>query len=501
MDLGNLLSSSASRVPKRIAVIFETESISYEQLDRASSSHATWFLEQGFRPGDRVALLWPNSLEMVKLLFACFKAGLIAVPINVSMKVPEIAYVLGHSKAVTCMVHPNLVREARQASRDCASLCSVHSGLEPVEHKPHPDFISVQEDDPTLLLYTCGTTARPKGVTHTHKTIQEIIRPSVTVVREAGEVVLLITQLTYIAALCGSLLPAIASGATTVVAPGSDAPLVLDLIERFQCGYMIALPSMVQFLVEEQRARPRNVRSLRTALVGGDSLPLITQERFRSLFGIAAREAYGMTEIGILTANPEGEIRSGSLGRAVAGVEIRVVDNEGREMPDGQTGEIIARSPGCFVGYWEDPQATAETIRQGWLYTGDLGRRDDDGFLCFDGRKKEIIVRYGSNISPQEVEAAISAHPAVLEAAVVGQAVPVCGERVVAYVRLREGQRADEQELREFAAERLADNKVPERIEFLPVLPKGMTGKVQRRALKEMAATTAPHRVPEVPAV
>jgi len=170
-------------------------------------------------------------------------------------------------------------------------------------------------------------------------------------------------------------------------------------------------------------------------------------------------------------------------------VELRIVDNQGREVPDGQTGQIIARSPGCFVGYWDDPQATAEAIRDGWLYTGDLGHRNEEGYVWFDGREKEIIVRGGYNISPQEVEEVIYAHPSVREVAVVGQPAPVYGERVVAYVSLRDGRTADEEELREFARARLADHKVPEKFIFLAALPKGVTGKIRRRALKEMPAT------------
>jgi long-chain acyl-CoA synthetase len=213
------------------------------------------------------------------------------------------------------------------------------------------------------------------------------------------------------------------------------------------------------------------------------------QQRFQALFGIPVREGYGMTEIGPANPNPADAIRSGSLGKPLQGVEIRVVDAEGEDVSDGQIGEFIVRSPARFAGYWDDPAATREAVRDGWMYTGDLGRRDADGYLWFEGRKKEIIIRDGVNISPQEVEEAIYNHPAVLEVAVIGTPDPVGvhGERLLAFVTLRDGQTVGEQELRDLARQQLADFKVPERFVFRTDLPKGITGKIQRRALKDAA--------------
>jgi long-chain acyl-CoA synthetase len=247
---------------------------------------------------------------------------------------------------------------------------------------------------------------------------------------------------------------------------------------------------MVQLLHEEQARKPREVRSLRTFMAGGDCVPVSTQERFQALFGIPVREAYGMTETGPSAVNPVHAIRSGSLGKPFDGVEVRIVDSDGKDVPDGKIGEIAVRSPANFAGYWDDPAATREVLRDGWLHSGDLARRDADGYLWFEGRKKEIIVRDGLNISPQEVEEAIYDHPAVLEVAVIGIPDPVGahGERVVAFVSLRRGLVTDDQELRDHARQHLADFKIPEQIFFVKDLPKGITGKIQRRALKEMTS-------------
>jgi long-chain acyl-CoA synthetase len=248
---------------------------------------------------------------------------------------------------------------------------------------------------------------------------------------------------------------------------------------------------MLQFVVEEQMRRPRDVSSTRIGMSGGDTVPVKLQERFQELFGVPLWELYGMTETVPATSNVEGAMRAGSVGRPVPGVRTRVLDLSGRELAEGETGEIAIHSPSNFVGYWGDEANTSATLVDGWVLTGDLGRRDQDGYYWFDGRKKEIIIRCGSNISPQEVEEALYGHPAVLEAGVIGVPHEIYGEVVVACVALKDGKMAGEEELCAFMRTRLADYKVPERIVFLSELPKNVTGKVQRRALKELAGVTA----------
>ena len=215
-------------------------------------------------------------------------------------------------------------------------------------------------------------------------------------------------------------------------------------------------------------------------------MPVSLQKRVQGLFGVALQEVYGLTEAVPLTLNPKDAIRQGSLGVAMPGVQLRIVDLNDHDVPDGETGEIVVRSPGNCIGYWNDAPATEALLRDGWLHTGDLASRDSDGYYWFKGRKKEIIIRGGSNISPQEVEEALYQHPSVMEVGVVGMPDPILGERVIAFVSLRPTDAPSEKELIEFVRQRLADYKTPERILFIEQLPKGLTGKVQRRALKEM---------------
>jgi long-chain acyl-CoA synthetase len=284
-----------------------------------------------------------------------------------------------------------------------------------------------------------------------------------------------------------TLLGAIDSGATAVMMPAFDPAGALDLIERYGCTTICALPTMLQFILDEQDRHPRNIASLRTGLSGGDSVPLQLQERFLLLFpGAAMLELYAFTECCPVTSNTPTHTRPGSVGRPLPGIALRVVDGAGRECADGETGELAVKGTATFGGYWNDAGATSAAVRDGWCLSGDLVMRDDDGFFWFKGRKKEIIIRGGSNISPQEVEEALYRHPAVHEAGVIGMPHPVYGEEVVACVALREGQAASAQELCEFARGLLADYKAPTRIVFLDVLPKGMTGKIHRRALKDL---------------
>ena len=252
MNIANVLTATAERNPRKAAIVFENESISYEQLDRATTLLARQFLRQGLKPGDRVAIHWPNSIETVELFLASFKAGLIAVPINVRMKTPEVAYILEHSKAAIYFAHPDLLAVAEEARSASGQLKVIHTTLETPDAGDLGALPVVNDDDPALLLYTSGTTARPKGVTHTHRTLFECVKLSHAMVTDGWESALVMTQMAFISAMCMVLLPVMAKGGTGVLVSAFDAPLVLDLIERFQVTYAFGLPSMVHALIEEQ---------------------------------------------------------------------------------------------------------------------------------------------------------------------------------------------------------------------------------------------------------
>jgi long-chain acyl-CoA synthetase len=483
MTPAHLLRAAAARTPGADALFCGERAITFAALDDSSDRLARWLLDEGLRPGDRVAVQWPNAIEAVQVLFAAFKAGLIAVPMNLRLKPAETAWVLEHAGASLCFAAPPLADAARQSG------VRTLSELPVLPARAALPEIGVQA--PALLMYTSGSTGRPKGAVLTQQNViatADICRCSFEAgTRGAPARGLMMTPLMHSSGLY-VLLAGLHAGEPTVLLPAFDAGAALDAIQRFRCTITLALPVMMQFLAEEQGRQPRDVSSMTVMYAGGDSVPVALQERVRQVMGAAVVEGLAQTETGPSLVNPIDACRPGSLGLPHGTVTLSIVGPTGEPVSDGEPGELLVHSPAMCAGYWRDPAATASALRDGWFHTGDLVSRDAEGYWWFRGRLKEIIVRGGSNISPQEVEEALYTHPDVLEAGVIGSPHEVWGEVVVAVVAVREGAAADAGVLREHARRTLADYKVPDTIHFLPVLPKGPTGKVHRRALKELFA-------------
>jgi long-chain acyl-CoA synthetase len=488
-----MLRESAAKSPEKMAVVCGERTMTYRELNEQTDALARSLLAAGLEEGDRVAIHWANSKETVQLYFACFKAGLIAVPVNNRLKAAEIEYVLGHSKAKLCFSEPALASMTEEVRGACPDLRAIYTAVPEAwtaaSGNGHGSVAlpEVSPEKTAAVMYTSGTTARPKGVMHTHISLTGGTELMYRLGIDESHTLLAVTQMMHIAALGCVLLPGIRCGATVVAMPAFEPGLALEAIERWKCSFVMALPAMLRAMVEEQGRNPRDVRSTRCCVAGGDTVPVTLQERFKELFGAPVRELYGMTESVPMTCILEGQHRAGSMGPAMELIEARVMKPGGGLAGVGESGELQVQSAANCVGYWDDPIATAATFDDGWMRTGDLVRRDEDGYFWFEGRLKQIIVRGGSNISPQEVEEALYHHPAVLEAGVIGMPDEAYGEKVVAFVALREGKQASEAELRELVKGKIADYKVPERVLFLPSLPKGLTGKVQRRALGDLA--------------
>jgi long-chain acyl-CoA synthetase len=485
MNLSNNLRATARKFGGKPALIGGHRCLTYRELDTAVMDLARRFLADGLVPGDCVAVHGCNTIEVVVTVLACFHAGLIVVPVNIRFKPAEVLYVLNHSRPRLCFCDPQLAEAVESIRPEAPSLGAVYTEL-PIGREG-VDPAAPASDAPALVLYTSGTTAQPKGVTHTQRTLMASAETMLASGFDESTVAVVAMSMMHTAALSGTLLPTLLAGGCAVLLPRVDAAGLLDLIEAHRCTWTLVLPALMQCVAAEQERRPRQVGSMRYWLCGGDCVPVSLQERWTRLCGQTLKEGYGMSESMIISCHPASANRPGSVGRAAPTVEVRVVDSNGASAAAGAIGQIAVRSPANFIGYWRDPKATARTLVDGWLLTGDLGRLDHDGYLWFEGRLKEIIIRGGSNISPQEVEEALLRHAAVAEAGVAGAPDPVCGERVIAFAVLCEGGSAEEGELREFCRERLADYKVPDRVIFLSSLPKGITGKVQRRALKDLA--------------
>jgi long-chain acyl-CoA synthetase len=504
MALADTIRRARVRHPEKHALIFGQRRWTYEQFDDITDRIGAALLRRGIQPGDRVALHFTNSAEMVFGYYACFKIGAVAVPLNIRLKGPELEYILNHCGVRLFLGQADLFAEI-QAVR--ASLRSVESFFLSGDRSAFPGtapFAELAErpaagvplppvagDAIAAILYTSGTTARPKGVTHSHATLALLSADCSTKLGLSGEQLFgCFVPLCHMSGFGIQMLAAFYLGATLLVIPGLEPEAALRALAEQQANVIFGLPAMLNAMVQSPRAAATSF--LQVCLAGGDAVSTELQRQFKERFGVEIHELHGMTEVCPCFVNLTGDPKKiGSIGQALPGVGARLVDAVGREVPPGEVGEILVQSEATMVGYWADPEATAATLQAGWLRTGDLARQDADGCYWFVGRKKQIIIRGGSNISPLEVEDAISQHPAVKEAGVIGAPDPTWGEIVQAYVALKEGTKTTQFELQEFLRERIAAYKVPEAIHFLPELPKGLTGKIDRRALRDQATAAA----------
>ncbi len=473
MLIWNRLKELAASQGEKLAVVRGGTGLTYAQFAERAEGVAQAWLRRGLRPGDRIALHLRNGNEMAACYYACFAAGFVAVPINNRLTPEEIAYVLEHSGAVAYVSQPELRIQTSLPSWEFDAGDGVGNGSG--DGLAAHGISAPNAGDPGMLLYTSGTTARPKGVTHTQRTLAGNASYMDAWGLTRDDHTLLFTSMAHASGSIMMLISPLFLGGTVTIVPVFEAATVLDTWERSGATFFMALPTLVRALLIEQRARPRRIESGRVVICGGDNVPVTLQQEYAALFGHPLVEGFGMTEGLPAVANRPGANRPGSMGRPMGDLEVRIVD-----------GELWMRGSAITTGYWREAP-----LEDGWLKTGDLVEADADGYLWFRGRKKEIIVRGGSNISPQEVEETLYRHAAVAEAGVIGEPNEYWGEVVVAYVALRKGHSASAEELVAFARRHLAEYKCPERVLFLPGLPMGITGKVQRRALKELRAEAA----------
>jgi acyl-CoA synthetase (AMP-forming)/AMP-acid ligase II len=506
MLIGRMLTETRRRAPDKVALWFGERSWTYAELDDATNRIAAGLSAAGVGAGERVALFLPNCPELVLGYFACFKLGAIAVPLNYRYRQEEARYALEHSGATSLLVHQSLAGEVAglplagmgisrrylAGGEATPPFGAFDSLLTAGGGAPAPTF---DEHQVAAILYTSGSTARPKGVTYSHSTLwHNCLIQSETFQFTPADVHLVSTAACHAAAFTGQLLPNVYVGGTSVLTHLPTPARVVDAIASRGVTRVQMLPATLEDLVEHLEAHPgRDLASWRCCTAGGDVVPLELHHRFRKVTGLDISELYGMTEVlSCITNPPFGVKKAGSVGVPAAQTSLRIVDDHDRDVPPGGTGELLVRTPAMMVGYWNDPAATAEALRGGWMHTGDLARCDGDGYYWFVSRKKEIIIRGGSNISPLEVEEVLDEHPAVHLSCVVGWPDRHLGQIVVAYVSLRDGvavpPTADE--LRRFVAERLAAYKVPERITILPELPLSPTGKVDRKKLHALVSPT-----------
>jgi long-chain acyl-CoA synthetase len=495
------LTRHAQTRPKSAAFVFHEEVWTYERLAAESERLARGLAARGVAPGDRVALHMMNRPEMVVAYYACFRLGAIAAPLRTAFKFAELTPILQRLKPALYIGEIRLYNNVAPVDETILPLHARFIVGETVEdHGMEPWqalfdeaakatlLVSPATYKPAVLINTSGTTGQPKFVIHTSDTLSE---STDLIVEHWGfsddDIMLMPLPMAHMSGLI-SLLSNVRFGAPFVLLEAFDADAVLDSIERHRCTTCFGFPAHYAALLECQRARPHDLASLRICFTGADVCPIDLQEQVTSAFGAPLYNMWGATEvIGSLTFG----LQTGPVVRIPKGAQIRLIDENGADAVDGEIGELLIRGANVFDGYWNDPQATAESLKAGWYHTGDLMRRGEGDELWFVSRKKDIIVRGGTNISPVEVEQAlVASHPAVEQAAVVGIPDAVLGQRLFGFVKLAAGtEDTVVSEILRNGATRLASYKVPEGLKILDELPRNALSKVDRNMLQTMAAS------------
>jgi long-chain acyl-CoA synthetase len=503
--LNELLRAGLESAPHDSALVSSARSVSWLELERASVALAGGYRGLGLRPGDRIASLVPNRIDLLVHYLACFKAGVVATPLNYRYTFREIDHALEVSGARALLGHVERVEDltaSRLAGRleggliaysdpeaeDAADPGWPHrfealARSEPLVTDPRPDASS-----PAVIFFTSGSTGPAKGVTHTRESLRWMIASAASALELGpGDVFLPGSSLSHLGAFLWSL-ATLSAGGRVVVARTADSHELLALLREHRPTVLSMLPAALIALVRDHDLQPHDFASLRVCRSAADKASTELLTEFAAAAGFPITEAYGMTEVGTATLNhPSGVDKPGSIGSPVCGYSISLRDDAGEPASAGAVGRIFIRSRSRMAGYWNAPAATDEVVVDGWLDSGDLARADEDGYLWFYGRKKQIIVHDGSNISPLEVESALVEHPAIALAAVVGVHDTVHGENVRAYVTVREGApQPSSAEVIRFCRDRVG-YKAPEEVVFLDELPLNPTGKVDRVGLKRMA--------------
>ena len=536
LTLHQLLEETASRFPGHTAIIFpgalgDSYRLSYKRLEQQVNRLANALINLGVKKGDRVVLLLPNCPQFVISYYAVLKAGGAVVATNPLYSPREMEHQFNDCGAETIIVLSlfyrtvaeikertrlrnvivtnikeylppisrllfTLLREKKEGHRvDISGAKNTYSFQGLLKRfSAAPPSVPVTPDDIAMFQYTGGTTGISKGAVALHRNVvanvyQMKAWASPVKPKEAGEVVMGVMPLFHVYGMVAVMHLSVLGGAAMVLLPRWDTLQVLKAINRYKPAFFPGVPTMYVAINNHPDAKKYNLRSIKGCTSGGAPLPLEVQQQFEQITGGKLAEGYGLSEAPVVvTANPQiGKRKAGSIGVPFPDVDARIMDVETgeKEMPVGEVGELVIKGPQVMQGYWNRPEETKQVLRNGWLYTGDLARMDEDGFFFIVDRKKEMIIAGGYNIYPREIEEVLYEHPKVKEAVAYGVPHPYRGETVKVAIVLKEGETSTAEEIIEFCRERLARFKVPKIVEFRKSLPKSLIGKVLRRVLVE----------------
>ncbi|MGF7146577.1 fatty-acyl-CoA synthase [Sphingomonas zeicaulis] len=503
--VSDIVRLQARRTPDKIALVYEGRQDSFRDLDTVIDRTANALRAAGIGEGDRVALLSHNNRSYVLLRFAIIRAGAIFTPINFMLNAGEIAYILDHCGAAAVIVEDALCETAQAALDMLSAPPAIRAFIRHEDVAPpggwvdgdawldHPDATPVScargEDEPVQIMYTSGTESRPKGVLLSSRALlAQYVSCIVDGGMDAGDVELHCLPLYHCAQLDVFLSVDLYLGATSILLRAPDPAAMLEAIERQRITKLFCPPTVWIALLRHPDFDRRDLSSLAKGYYGASIMPTaVIEELLRRLPGLRLWNVYGQTEMAPVATilHPEDQLRKlGSAGQPVLNVETRIVDDEDRDVPAGEVGEIVHRGPQAMLGYFRDPAKTEEAFRNGWFHSGDLGRMDEDGYLYVVDRKKDMIKTGGENVSSREIEEVLFAHPQVAEAAVFGVPHAHWVEAVTAVVVARPGEAPSIDVLAAHCRERLAGYKRPKRIVLIEALPKNASGKVLKRELR-----------------
>lgn len=512
LNLSVTLENSSRTFPDKPAFIYADTSLTYAEVNAVANQVANGLKADGIAPGDKVAITCPNLPYFPIIFFGILKAGAVVVPLSVLLKPEEIAYHLADSgaKAYFCFAGSDELPTGKMGhaafceTADCANFYLIMPKTDmasPINGAAtFADLISDQPakfdafptaaEDTALIIYTSGTTGKPKGaeLTHSNLFLNAMICADF-LETSPKDTQLIVLPLFHVFALTVLMLAGMYRATTNVLVPRFDAAAVLDAMRAHAVTLFAGVPTMYWGLLNYAGADfdyASISKNLRIAVCGGSSLPLKVLEDFEKRFGVEIYEGYGMSEGSpVVTFNQKAVGRKpGSVGTPVWGVDVKIVDADGNEVPFGEKGELLYRGHNVMKGYHNRPDATAETVRDGWLFSGDVAYKDEDGFFFIVDRTKDLIIRGGMNVYPREVEEAMIKHEAVSLVAVIGIPDEKMGEEVKAVVVLKEEISVTETDLIEWTKERIADYKCPRQIEFVEALPMSATGKILKKELR-----------------
>ena len=522
-NVRELLENRASTTPEKTFLFSESDGRqwTYAEFDSAVNRTANMLRANGISKGDVVSLLLPNSAEYVIAYFACWKIGALAGPVNSLLKREEIEWVVVNSEAKLMLVSSGLMSTPLGHESEPGAVATgflsevprvVFDDVSITDEFPEQVIsVTLSPDDEAIIIYTSGTTGKPKGCLLTHGNLIANARQIVEWMGFAeSDRLLTIMPLFHMNAVSVTTMTALFAGGSTVVSPKFSASRFWDIIEKYQITSFGSVATMLSMLLAKRDAeagrhgdavsdsklsafpRPRvpaSQNSLRFAMCGSAPVPAELLKKFEETFGVLVIEGYGLSESTCRsTFNPPNESRRpGSCGKTI-GNEMKVVDENDVEVPDGELGEIVLRGPNILKGYYKNPEATEKAFAGGWFHTGDIGYRDPDGFFYIADRKSDMIIRGGENIYPREIDDLLYTHPAVAAAAVIGVPDELYGEEVAAFVVLKNGTQVTAEDLIAFCREHLADYKCPKTVHVVDDIPKGPTGKLLKRELSRLAA-------------